>query len=126
MVQTSRTIEAIDITEHLHRSALVDGILLASLPHTTAALLLSEADEDLLADLEKVATTWPLQYEPFRHHKNDNPNAAAHLLSALAGSQVLIPVQGGRAQLGRYQRLVLLELDGPKERNVHLYSLAAR
>jgi secondary thiamine-phosphate synthase enzyme len=125
VVRTSRRIEALDLTDIVLAQELLDGLVLVSLPHTTAALLLSEADADLLVDLEKVASGWATGFEPFRHHKNDNPNAAAHLLSALAGSQVIILVEGGKAQLGQFQRLVLLELDGPKERHVRLHALGS-
>ena len=123
LVRTTRKVEALDITDIVLAHELPDGIIMASLPHTTAALLISEADTDLLLDFEKVASGWAIGYEPFRHHKNNNPNAGAHMLSAFAGSQVLIPVEGGRAQLGRFQRLVLLELDGPKDRFVQLRAL---
>lgn len=99
---------------------MADGLMVALLHHTTAALLLSEADEDLLADLEQVAFGWASRFGPFRHRKNDNPNAAAHLLSALAGTQVILPVSEGHVVFGSYQRLVLLELDGPKERTILL------
>jgi secondary thiamine-phosphate synthase enzyme len=119
-VRTSRPIEALDITNVVLNQELPQGVILVSVPHTTAALMLSEAEDDLLLDLEKVAATWAPRYEPFRHCKNNNPNAAAHLLSAIIGSQVLVVADEGRARLGPYQRLVLLELDGPKERQIYL------
>jgi secondary thiamine-phosphate synthase enzyme len=125
VVATTRRVEAIDLTDLLFERDLPDGVLLASLPHTTAALVISEADAELLSDFERVASTWALSLEPFQHHKNDNPNAAAHIFSAFAGSQVLFYVEDGKPQLGKFQRLVLLELDGPKERQVHVRSVSA-
>jgi secondary thiamine-phosphate synthase enzyme len=125
VVRTIRHVEAIDITELLFGHDMPDGVVLASLPHTTAALVISEADAELLLDFERVASTWALSLEPFQHHKNDNPNAAAHIFSAFVGSQVLLYVENGKPELGRFQRLVLLELDGPKERQVQFRSVSA-
>lgn len=124
-VRSKRPIQAIDVTDLVLSGPLPDGIALATVPHTTAALMLSESDDELLEDLESVAGQWSSRYPPFRHQKNDNPNGPAHLFAAIAGSQVLIPCVAGEAQLGRYQRLVLVELDGPKERTVDLYTLGA-
>lgn len=92
-------------------------------PHTTVALLLSEADAAMLADLERTASSLLAPLEPFSHARNGNPNAAAHILSALAGTQLLLPVADGALQLGVWQRLILLELDGPKERELRVSAL---
>ncbi|MDQ2960201.1 MAG: YjbQ family protein [Candidatus Dormibacteraeota bacterium] len=127
IVQTTRPVQALDITNQVILKApeLPDlGLLWAAVPHTTAALLMSEVDADLLVDLERFAAIWLIPFEPFTHHKNDNPNAAAHLTSALAGTQLLLPIRGGEVSLGRYQRIVLLELDGPKDRTVELAPVA--
>jgi secondary thiamine-phosphate synthase enzyme len=125
-VESTRAIEAIDITDRLTAEGWPDGWLVVSVPHTTAALIVGEADAEMLSDYERIAAELFAPYEPFRHHKNDNPNAAAHLVSSLAGTQLLLPVRGGRLDLGTYQRIVLLELDGPKRRRVDLGSIAAQ
>jgi secondary thiamine-phosphate synthase enzyme len=117
---SSRPIEARDITPLVAAQADHDGLLWLSAPHTTCALLLSEADDELLNDLERVAAELLRPLEPFAHHKNDNPNAAAHLLSGLAGTQLLVPVAAGGLRLGTYQRIVFLELDGPRPRRVRI------
>jgi thiamine phosphate synthase YjbQ (UPF0047 family) len=79
----------------------------------------------MLADIETVAGGLLKDFEPFRHHKNDNPNAAAHLFSSLAGTQLLLPVVDGHVKLGAYQRIVFVELDGPRQgRRVQIASLA--
>lgn len=120
---TERKVEARDVTDLVADLALPDGFVLISAPHTTSALFLSEADADLLADIERVAAELFAPYEPFRHRKNDNPNAAAHILSGLVGSQLVLPVVGGRLGLGTYQRIVFLELDGPRSRRIQVSSL---
>jgi secondary thiamine-phosphate synthase enzyme len=125
-VASTRAVEAIDITERLTEQTWPDGWLLASIPHTTAALIVGEADPEMLEDYERIAAELFASYEPFKHHRNDNPNAAAHLMSSIAGTQLLLPVRDGRLDLGTYQRIILLELDGPKTRRVDLGSIAAQ
>jgi secondary thiamine-phosphate synthase enzyme len=125
-VATTRAVEAIDLTDRLVPARWPDGLLLLSVPHTTAALIIGEADPEMLEDYERVARDLFAPWEPFRHHRNDNPNAAAHLLSSLAGTQLLLPVQEGHLVLGTYQRIVFLELDGPKTRRVGLTSVATQ
>jgi secondary thiamine-phosphate synthase enzyme len=113
---THREREAIDVTDLVASLQHPDGFVWVACPHTTCALVLCEADADMLADIEKAAGRLLASIEPFAHHRNDNPNAAAHLWSALAGTQLLIPVRDGEMRLGSYQRIVFVELDGPRER----------
>jgi secondary thiamine-phosphate synthase enzyme len=126
VVRSDRRIQAIDVTDALAAVRWPEGFALLTVPHTTAALVIGEADEEMLADYERVAVELFAPFEPFSHHRNDNPNAAAHLLSSLAGTQLVVPVRDGALDLGTWQRIVLLELDGPKERRIRLASLAGR
>jgi secondary thiamine-phosphate synthase enzyme len=123
-VRTDAKIRALDLTDLVTRRPWPDGLLWMSCPHTTAALILGEGDDDMLLDYERIAREFFEPYQPFGHHKNDNPNAAAHLLSSIAGTQLLLPVRTGRLLLGRYQRIILLELDGPKARQIQATSIA--
>lgn len=125
-VSSSRTIEAIDVTDLVTALAWPDGWLILSVPHTTAALIIGENDPEMLEDYEKVAAQLPVPFEPFRHHRNDNPNAAAHVISSLAGTQLLLPVEAGKVVLGTWQRLIFIELDGPKTRTIMAGSAAAQ
>ncbi len=124
-LQSNSKIEAIDVTELLAGRAWPDGLLWVSCPHTTASLVIGEGDDDMLADYERTASELFAPYEPFRHKKNDNPNAAAHLLSSIAGTQLMLPIRAGRPVLGTYQRIIFLELDGPKVRRIHAISVPA-
>lgn len=115
-VETTRRIQAIDITDLVSAHDLRDGFVWIGCPHTTAGVLIGESDPDMLADYERVAAELFAPFEPFRHHKNDSANAAAHLVSSFVGGQLLLPVVDGRLALGTYQRVIFLELDGPKAR----------
>jgi secondary thiamine-phosphate synthase enzyme len=123
-VTSTAGVQAFDVTDlvQAHARADGDGFLWASCPHTTAALLLCESDPELLRDLERVADDLLGPLVPFQHNKNNNPNAAAHLFSSLMGTQLVLPFEG-QVVLGTYQRIIFLELDGPRTRLVQLKHL---
>lgn len=123
-VETSQRIEAVDVTERLAGLVSSGRFLWVFAPHTTVALIICEADPEMRRDLERTAESLFSPFEPFSHARNGNPNAAAHLCSAFMGTQMLLPILDGSLTLGRWQRVVLLELDGPKERELQVATLS--
>jgi len=123
-VHTQSPQEVIDITAQVE-SLLGDasgGSCHLYLAHTTAGLMVvtSEAGvpEDVMDALQ--ALTPKLAY------RHDSPaHVAAHFLSALVGPSVVIPVRDGRLALGEFQRVVLLEFEGPRRRRIEVHRLAA-
>jgi secondary thiamine-phosphate synthase enzyme len=112
--------EVINVTAPLGElvQGVAHGLALFYTPHTTAALLLCEDDAELRQDLLRVAETLFANGRPFAHVRNNNPNAEAHLLSALAGTSLSIAVQNGKLDLGTYRNILFFELDGPKRREI--------
>jgi len=53
----------------------------------------------------------------YEHDRGDG-NAHAHLRALLLGSSVVIPVEKGRLALGTWQRVLFIELDGPRKRRI--------
>lgn len=126
-IQTTRKTQVINVTDRL--AAMIDsaahGIALFSLPHTTAALIVCEDDDELREDLARVAETLLADLRPFKHRRKNNPNAEAHILSALAGTSVMLAVENGQLVLGKYQNILLLEMDGPKLREIQCMIVAS-
>jgi len=58
----------------------------------------------------------------FDHAEGNSP---AHFLSEAIGTSCLVPLEKGRPVLGRWQGIFLIDLDGPRERTVHVRALAA-
>jgi secondary thiamine-phosphate synthase enzyme len=120
-VQSARSIDVINVTSRL--AGLVrdidDGLALFYAPHTTVVLLVSEDDDALRRDLARVASSLLAPLRPFEHVRNDKPNAEAHIISALGGTSLVIPVTRGELDLGTYQNILLIELDGPRNREIH-------
>ena len=119
-VATSKNREIVDLTDEVASKAAgwADGVLLLNAPHTTVALMVSELDDELRADFLKIAERLFAPIRPFAHIKKNNPNTEAHVLSAMFGTSLVLPVQDGKVSLGTYQRILLFELDGPKTRTV--------
>ncbi len=118
-VSTSRQMEFIDITAIIQReiksSGLKDGICIIYNPHTTAGITINEGadpavQDDLLAALQSMVPQ--LQYQ---HLEGNSP---AHLLTSLMGSSATIFIEGGRLQLGTWQKIFFCEFDGPRSRKV--------
>lgn len=123
-ITTTQPRQAIDITDHVDQvSADWSGHFVVRVPHTTCALVLSEVDDELLRDWAKVGERLLAPFEPFEHVRNDNPNAAAHILASMLGSTLLLERVDGSIALGTYQRVVLVELDGPTTRTVAMTPL---
>ncbi len=118
--------QLIDITSFVQQaveaSDVGEGVCHIFVPHTTAAPLVSEnADpavgEDVLAGLAKMVPEIR-----FRHAEG---NSDAHLFAALIGPGLTLPISGGELMLGRWQAVFLLELDGPRRREVWITCLRA-
>jgi secondary thiamine-phosphate synthase enzyme len=85
--------------------------------HATAAIVINEnydpnVCEDVLDALGKL-----IPEGVWRHDRVDN-NAAAHIKSAILGPGETIPVREGKLVLGTWQAIMLVELDGPRDRRV--------
>lgn len=120
-VQSKKKTELLNITDAVARACreapLGEGLVIVSCPHTTAGVLIQEAEPGLLRDLE----AWLVRAVPetieYRHDRVDS-NAASHLRAVLAGCSVIVPVRDGRPALGTWQRILFVELDGPRSREV--------
>lgn len=98
-------------------SRLAEGLCHVYVAHATAAIIVNENDDpnvcvDTLDALDKLipAGVW-------RHDRVDG-NAASHIQAAILGPSETLPVQAGRLVLGTWQAVMLVELDGPRERRV--------
>ena len=125
-VSTRRRIERRDITAEVARAAerlgASSGVLLVSVPHTTAAVEVGENyDPDVGSDLERALAAWV----PSVRFEHAEGNSAAHFLAEAIGNSRLVPLAGGKPAFGRWQGIFLLELDGPRTRTVRVDALAA-
>jgi secondary thiamine-phosphate synthase enzyme len=104
---------------------LGDGLLSVFVPHATAGVALMETGSGSEADLEEALERLLPRDDRYRHRHGGKGHGADHLLPALVGPSVVIPVAGGRMRLGTWQSVVLVDLnaDNPR-RTVRLSFLA--
>jgi len=119
-VRSSKQKDLIDITDQVAASVAKgktqDGICLVFVPHATAGIIVNEFEpnikQDFLSLLERLFPSGG-----WRHNAIDD-NAEAHLKSGIIGAQACLPVDSGSLLLGTWQRIMLCEFDGPRERRV--------
>jgi len=124
-IRTRKKIARVEITKEVERAAKElkarSGALLVSVPHTTAAVTVGETwDDDVVTDMERALAAWVPDVR-FDHAEGNSP---AHFLSEAIGVSCLVPLADGKPVLGRWQGIVLIELDGPRERTVRVQALA--
>jgi secondary thiamine-phosphate synthase enzyme len=113
----------VDLTDAARRfcTSRGDGLLNVFAPHATAGLALMEtgsgSEGDLVATLDRLLP----RDDRYRHRHGSPGHGADHLLPALVGPSLVVPVVGGRLMLGTWQSLVLVDLndDNPR-RHVRL------
>jgi len=105
------------VAEVVSAAELDEGICSVYVTHATAAVVINENDDpnvclDVLDALDKL-----IPEGSWRHDRVDN-NAAAHIKAAILGPGETIPIRERRLQLGTWQAIMVVELDGPKQRRV--------
>ena len=127
-VRTERRSQLVDITA-LVREAVTgeDGsAVLVYVPHTTAGVTINEhADPMVARDFEMALERIVPEDWAWQHLEEGEENAPTHVRAALMGPSVLVPLrEGGDLALGTWQGIFFCELDGPRERSVHVSVLA--
>lgn len=121
-VTTKRKDQVIDITEtienHLRNAPEESGVCVVFAAHTTCAL--TTADLDPGTDLDLLNALRHLLPQLSYRHPHDPSHTPDHILSSLIGPSLAIPFQNRRLLLGTWQRVILVELDGPRQRTVHM------
>ena len=120
-VKTRRKREVLDITgqvEQLIALKKQTGTCSVFVLHTTAAL--TTADLDPGTDLDMLDAFEAMVPKLRYRHPHNPAHVGDHILSSLIGTSVSLPVENGRLLLGTWQRVILLEFDGPRERELAL------
>ena len=112
--------QVIDVTEQVAKLAvsLADGMCHLFVQHTTCALTILTNEEGIAADLLTVLHGLVPQTTAYAHDSADH--VRAHVLAALVGPFVSVPIRNGRLALGQFQRIVLVEFEGPRERTIEI------
>src|SRR3989344_8715366 len=119
-IKTSKNKEIVDITEKveevLSEQNIKNGVCNIHLTHTTAALTTADldpgTDEDLSRAFEAIIPklVW--------RHPHDPNQAPDHIASALIGTSISLPFENKKLILGTWQRVILAEFAGPRDRQI--------
>lgn len=120
-VETTDRVDVVDVTNDV-RAAVpdrADGVCTVYVPHTTAGVVVNEAESGLLDDLEDALESLVPRGEGYAHDRIDD-NADAHLRAMLLGESASIPVTDGELALGTWQSVLFVECDGPRTRSLEV------
>ena len=125
--ETAKQREYINITSRVQDfvagSGIQEGMVLVSAMHITAGVYVNDAEHGLIQDIDD----WLEGLAPFkadyRHHRTGESNGDAHLKNLLVHHQVMVPVTGGRLDLGPWQQVYYAEFDGRRRKRVVLKAM---
>ena len=121
-ITTREKDQIVDITStvenYLREEEQVDGLCSLFVAHTTCAL--TTADLDPGTDLDLLNALRHLLPKLSYHHPHDPAHTPDHILSSLLGPALVIPFMRHRLLLGTWQRVILVELDGPRQRVMYM------
>jgi secondary thiamine-phosphate synthase enzyme len=121
-IATHRKHEILDITEQVESLLPGEtGVCCLNVLHTTAAL--TTADLDPGTDLDMLDAFEAMVPKLRYRHPHNPEHVPDHILSALIGTGIALPVERGTLVLGTWQRVILVELDGPRRRELMLQFL---
>lgn len=134
-IRTEKPLQFVDLTdlvaERVRRSGVGEGMVTVQSRHTTAAIVVNENEPRLLDDFQDLLECWAPASRRYRHNDleareappDEKPNGHGHARALLLGISVCLNVAGGRIDLGGWQRIFLVELDGPRKRTISVQVL---
>jgi secondary thiamine-phosphate synthase enzyme len=127
-LKTDRKTQLVNITEQVQKAlegANGAAAALVYVPHTTAGVTINEHADPLVAqDLENALEKVVDDGWDWKHTEDpDGPNAPSHVRASLMNTQILVPLEGGKLALGRWQGIFFCEFDGPRDRKVFVTPL---
>jgi secondary thiamine-phosphate synthase enzyme len=128
-MSSEKRFQVIDLTKEVRDrvlgAAIDEGIVFVNSRHTTCGLFINEFQgaliEDLQAMLEQlVPENGSYEQTDPRSSVRERGDAPAHLRASLLSHGVALGVRDGTLSLGRFQAILMAELDGPRTREVDL------
>lgn len=120
-LRSSAQYEVFDITgevaDIVREAGVRQGLCSVYVTHATAAIVINENDDPNLCDDLLDALNQLVAEGGWRHDRIDG-NGAAHLKAAILGPSETIPIHDGRLLMGTWQAIMVVDLDGPRDRRI--------
>jgi thiamine phosphate synthase YjbQ (UPF0047 family) len=123
-----------DVQEAVDEAGVEEGMVLVSAMHITAGVWINDDEPGIHADalewLDKLAPpSWEAPVNEvaqallpkggdYRHHRGGEDNGDAHLKNLLVHHQVIVPITGGKLDLGPWQQIFYTEFDGRRDKRL--------
>lgn len=121
-IETKDKEEVLDITEEVEKviksQSKKSGLCNVIVAHTTCGI--TTADLDPGTDLDTLEFLRKIIPEMEFRHPHDPSHTPDHILASIIGASINIPFQNKKLILGTWQRIVLIELNGPRERDIEI------
>jgi secondary thiamine-phosphate synthase enzyme len=119
---TRREREYVNITDRVEAavraSGCREGMVLVSAMHITAGVYVNDAEDGLIQDIDEWLDQLAPRRPDYRHHRTGETNGDSHLKNLLIGHEVILPVTGGKLDLGPWQQVYYAEFDGRRPKRV--------
>ena len=126
-VNTKKLHEFINLTDRVQefviKNGINDGFVLISAMHITAGVYVNDAESGLIADIEEWLEKLAPYRDDYRHHRTGETNGDAHLKSLLIHHEVIVPITGGKLDLGPWQQIYYAEFDGQRKKRIILKAM---
>ena len=106
------------IEEQVVESDVAEGFCLVSAMHITAGVYVNDAESGLIADIDDWLQELAPEGPDYRHHRTGETNGDAHLKNLLIGHEVILPITGGKLDLGPWQQVYYAEFDGRRRKRM--------
>jgi secondary thiamine-phosphate synthase enzyme len=121
-LQTEKVREFVDITPRvksaIEKSGFVDGIVLVAVLHSNAAIIVNDSEPGLLEDVQTWLDSLAPVRDDYKHSKKLESNASIHFQTILLNQQAVVGFTERRLDLGPWQFIQFVELDGTRPKRV--------
>ncbi len=139
-IRSEEHLQFIDLTElvreRVRRSGVSHGLVNIQARHTTTAIVVNENEPYLIEDIEDLLERWAPRDAPYRHNDlearslsespGERENGHSHARAVFLGTSESMNIVDGNLQLGQWQRIFLVELDGIRDRSVSILVMGVK
>lgn len=123
-IETQGRYDFVDLTHRVIQvvddSTVSEGLVNVFVRGSTVAVTTMEFEPGLVKDLTELFERWAPEQDDYHHNQKwGDHNGAAHIKSSILGTDLSIPIEDGKALLGTWQHIVLIDFDErPREREI--------
>jgi len=107
-----------EVEKAVAESGVKEGFAFVSAMHITSSVFVNDFESGLWQDILEWLETVAPERADYAHHRTGETNADAHLKRMVMGHQVMLPITGGKLDLGPWEQVFYGEFDGQRKKRV--------